>query len=256
MRRVSPESASVADMPPSAVTDAATGHVTATPPLAREIPSERTHHGDTVIDPYEWLRNKESTDVIAHLEAENDYTTARTAHLESLREEIFREIKGRTQETDMSVPTRKGRWWYFSRTVEGEQYGRHCRAPIASPDDWEPPSVEEGETLPGEQVLLDGNREAEGHDFFSLGAFEVSPDHRLLAYSTDTVGDERHLLRIRDLETGAQLPDEIPDTHYSVTWSRDGSTVFYVTVDEAWRPHKVWRHVLGTPVTDDECQHH
>ncbi|MBA3719010.1 MAG: S9 family peptidase [Nocardioidaceae bacterium] len=227
-----------------------------TPPQAREVPSERSHHGDTVTDPYEWLRNKDSPDVIAHLEAENAYTDARTEHLADLRAQIYAEIKARTQETDMSVPSRKGSWWYFARTVEGKQYGVQCRAPVASPDDWEPPLVEEGEALPGEQVLIDGNVEAEGHDFFALGAFAVSGDGQLLAYSVDTVGNERYLLRFKDLDADSLLPDEVPDTHYSTAWSSDGSTFFYTTVDDAWRPHKVWRHVLGTAVSDDQVVYH
>ncbi len=106
-------------------------------PIAARRPQStpRTHHGDAVDDVYEWLRAKEDPEVVAHLEAENAYTDARTAHLAGLREQIFQEIKGRTQETDLSVPTRRGDWWYFSRTEEGKQYGIHCRAPLASPDD-------------------------------------------------------------------------------------------------------------------------
>ena len=231
---------------------------TSGPPLAREVPTERTHHGDKVVDPYEWLRDKESEDVRGHLEAENTWTEQQTTHLAELRQQIFDEIKSRTQETDMSVPTRKGGWWYFSRTVEGKQYAAHCRCPvgIGAGQDWTPPTVDGDDALPGEQVLLDGNLEAEGHEFFSLGTFDVSPDGQLLAYSTDFVGDERYTLRVKDLGTGELLPDEVPDTFHSTTWSRDASTVFYVTVDEAWRPYKVWRHRLGTPVTDDEVVWH
>jgi len=214
------------------------------------------HHADTVEDSYEWLRDKTSPEVIAHLEAENAWTEAKTAHLAELREQIFTEIKSRTRETDMSVPTRKGEWWYFTRTEEGKQYGIHCRAPVGAPDDWEPPSVEPGGTLAGEQVLLDGNVEAAGHEFFSLGVFDVSPDGRRLAWSVDTVGNERYLLQFTDLTTGERLPDQIPDTSYSATWSRDGSTVLYTTVDEAWRPDTVHRHVLGTSVADDDVVHH
>ncbi len=225
------------------------------PPLAKEVPQERTHHGDTVVDAYEWLRDKESPEVLAHLEAENAWTEHRTAHLAGLRQQIFDEIKSRTQETDMSVPTRKGDWWYYTRTVEGQQYGVHCRCPAGSPDDWTPPPVGD-DPLPGEEVLLDGNVEAEGNDFFSLGTFDVSPDGRLLAYSTDVAGNERYTLRVKDLGTGSLLPDEVPDTFYSTTWSRDASTVFYVTVDDSWRPYKVWRHRLGTPVADDQVVHH
>ncbi len=226
------------------------------PPQAAQAAHQRTHHGDTVDDPYEWLRDKQDPAVIAHLEAENAYTEARTGHLAGLRERIFEEIRQRTQETDMSVPTRRGGWWYFSRTIEGKQYGVHCRAPVAAADDWDPPQVEPGQLLAGEQVLLDGNTEAEGHAFFSVGAFDVSGDGRLLAYSVDTVGDERYLLRFKDLESGTLLPDQVPDTSYSTAWSQDGSTVFYTTVDDAWRPDKIWRHVLGTPVADDQVVHH
>ncbi len=229
---------------------------TDSPPLAREMPHERTHHGDTVVDPYEWLRDKEAPEVRAHLEAENAWTELRTDHLAGLRQQIFDEIKGRTQETDMSVPSRHGAWWYYTRTVEGLQYGVHCRCPIGSDDDWTPPMVDEGAEMPGEQVLLDGNVEAEGHDFFRLGTFDISADGHLLAFSTDVTGDERYTLRVKDLRTGELLPDEVPDTFYSTTWSRDASTVFYVTVDDAWRPHQVWRHRLGTPVTDDVVVHH
>jgi oligopeptidase B len=214
----------------------------------------RSHHGDVFDDPYEWLRDKDDASVVAHIEAENAYTDARTAHLGGLREQIFQEIKGRTLETDLSVPTRRGQWWYFSRTEEGKQYGIHCRAPLASPDDWTPP-VPEG-ALPGEQVLLDGNAEADGEEFFSLGTFEVSTDGRLLLYGVDTSGDERYTLRVRDLETGATLPDVIEGTFAGASLSPDGRFVVYSTVDDAWRPDKVWLHELGTPVADDALLFH
>jgi oligopeptidase B len=248
------------DSPPDSPSDSPAAAALSGPPVAGRQPTERRHHGDTVVDPYEWLRDKDSPEVRAHLEAENAWSEQQTAHLADLRQQIFDEIKSRTQETDMSVPTRKGGWWYYTRTVEGQQYGVHCRCPAdggpRSADDWTPPAVDGDDPLPGEQVMLDGNVEAEGHDFFSLGTLDVSPDGRLLAYSTDVVGDERYTLRVRDLATGAQLADEIPDTFHSTTWSRDASTVFYVTVDESWRPYKVWRHRLGTAVADDEVVWH
>ena len=222
-----------------------------TPPAAARRPVDRTHHGDTFSDPYEWLRAKDDPEVIAHLEAENAYTDARTAHLDGLRERIFEEIKGRTLETDLSVPTRRGQWWYYGRTVEGSQYGIQCRAPLASPDDWTPPVLSADVPVPGEQILLDANVEAEGHDFFSLGSFEVSNDGRTLLYGVDTEGDERYTIRVRDLETGAALPDEIPGTFAGATFSPDGRFIVYTTVDDAWRPDTVWLHELGTPVADD-----
>ena len=227
------------------------------PPLARKTPTERTHHGDTVLDNYEWLREKESPEVIAHLEAENAYTVERTAHLAALRDTVFGEIKARTQETDLSVPVREGDWWYYSRTVEGQQYGIHCRAPITSVDDWNPPTIDDAATaVAGEQVLLDSNVEADGHAFFSLGSFDVSGDSRYLLYSVDTEGDERYTLRIRNLETGVDLEDVVPGTAGGATFDASGRYAFYTTVDDSWRPDTVWRHSVGTAASEDVPVHH
>jgi oligopeptidase B len=220
------------------------------PPIARRVHSERTHHGDTFVDEYAWLADRDDPETIAYLEAENAYTAAMTAGQAGLRQEIFAEIKGRTKETDLSVPTRKGGWWYYTRTVEGKQYPIYCRAAVR-PGETSPPSTEGGTPLPGEEVLLDGNEIAGDSPFFSLGAYSVSPDGRLLAYSTDFAGNERFTLRIKDLATGQTAADEIPDTFYGCAWSKDASVLFYVTVDAAWRPYRVWRHVLGTPAADD-----
>ncbi|NIL82973.1 Dipeptidyl aminopeptidase BI [Rhodococcus fascians] len=219
--------------------------MTITPPIAKKVPQGRTHHGDTFIDNYEWLRAKEDPEVIAYLEAENAYTEQQTAGLEALRGTIFDEIKSRTQETDLSVPTRMGQWWYYSRTVEGKSYGLQCRCPVDSPDDWTPPTLSSDVDVPGEQILLDANVEAEGHDFFSLGAFSISLDGTLLAYSTDTEGDERYTLRFKNLETGELLADTIENVAPGATWTADATHVFYLTVDESWRPDTVWRHTLG-----------
>lgn len=219
------------------------------PPVAKIQPHERVQHGDQVQDPYYWFLDKQDKDVRAYLEAENAFTTQATAGQAALREQIFQEIKRRTKETDLSVPSRKGGWWHYARTEEGKQYSIHCRLAAEGPN---PPELpEDGSPLPGEQILLDGNALAEGHDFFSLGAYDISPDDRLLAYSTDFDGDERYTLRIRDLETGQDLSDEIPDTHYSTAWSADNSVLFYTTNDEAWRPYRVFRHVVGTPADQD-----
>ncbi|MEV0903151.1 S9 family peptidase [Actinoplanes sp. NPDC049802] len=212
------------------------------PPTARRLPFERTFHGDTVTDDFAWLAAKDDPATRAFLEAENTWTDQATAHLEELRGTIFQEIRSRTQETDLSVPNHKGGFWYYTRTVEGKQYGIHCRMP-ARPGETDPPT---GEERPGEQVLLDGNELAEGKDFFALGTFDVSPDGRWLAFSTDFAGDERFTLRVKDLTTGEVLADEIPDAFYGSAWSADGSELFYITVDEAWRPCRVWRHTIGT----------
>ena len=226
------------------------------PPTARRVPHERTHHGDTVIDDYEWLRDAEAPETLTYLEAENAWTEQRTAPLEKLREQIFEEIRAHTQETDLSVPYRIGDWWYYGRSHEDKQYGASCRCPVQGPDDWTPPRLDADVAVPGEQVLVDADELAEGHDFFSLGGVSVSPDGHLLAYSTDVVGNERYLLQVKDLRTGELLPDEIPNTLGGGTWDRAGTTLFYTTPDDAWRPDKVWRHVLGTPVADDVVVHH
>lgn len=223
-------------------------------PIATKKPTIRSHHGDDFVDDYEWLRDKDSPDTIAYLEAENAYAAEQTAHLGDLRQQIFDEIKGRTQETDMSVPTRHGKWWYYSRTIEGEQYALSCRCPIDDPSDWTPPALEANTAVPGEQVLLDSNLEAEGHDFFSLGAFSITTDGNLLAYSVDTVGDERYTLRLKDLRTGEMLHDEITGTSHGATWSMTGSHIFYTTVDESWRPNRIWRHKVGS--TDEDVLVH
>lgn len=220
------------------------------PPTAERRPIVRSHHGDDFVDDYEWMRDKEDPATLAYLEAENAHTDAATAHLEPLRQQIFDEIKARTLETDLSVPVRRGKWWYYARTVEGQQYAIRCRCPIDDADDWNPPVLEADAEIAGEEILLDSNVEAEGHEFFSLGAFSVSDDESLLAWSVDTQGDERYTIRVKDLRTGEVLPDEITATSGGATWSAGGTHLFYTTVDEAWRPHRVWRHKLGS--TDED----
>ena len=144
-------------------------------PWPSGVETRREHHGDVFIDPYEWLRDKADPEVIAYLEAENDYVDRTTAHLEPLRQKIFDEIKSRTKETDLSVPTRRGDWWYYARTFEGKQYRVQCRCPATDPDDWNPPTLDENTEISGEQILLDSNTEAQGHEFFALGAATVKP---------------------------------------------------------------------------------
>ncbi|MCL2584050.1 MAG: S9 family peptidase [Streptosporangiales bacterium] len=220
------------------------------PPAAKRVPAKRTHHDDTVIDDYAWLTDPKDPETIAYLEAENAYAEAMTAHLADLRGRVFDEIKSRTQETDLSVPARKGGWWRYSRSVEGQQYSIMCRRRVRS-GETAPPMPADGEPLDGEEILLDGNQLAEGKEFFRLGTATVSPDDRRLAYSTDFSGNERYTLRIRDLASGQDLADEIPDVFYGCAWAADGSAIFYVTVDDAWRPCQVHRHILGTPVAED-----
>ncbi|HEX2038969.1 MAG TPA: S9 family peptidase [Acidimicrobiales bacterium] len=207
------------------------------PPVAPRRPHVIEAHGDRRTDDWYWLRDREDPEVLALLEAENEHTKAVLAHTEGLQQKLYDEIVSRIQETDLSVPARKGGYWYYARTVEGLQYPITCRRA----------GSEDGP----EQVLLDENVLAEGHDFLAVANDEVSPDHRLLAYATDYDGGERYGLRFRDLATGQDLPDVVEETYYGLAWSADSSTVFYTKVDEAMRPHQVWRHRIGTPTADD-----
>ena len=153
------------------------------------------------------------------------------------------------------MPTRRGDWWYYGRSFEGKQYGVQCRCPVGDPDDWTPPELDEHTEIPGEQILLDENVEAEGHDFFSLGAATVSLDGNILAFSVDVKGDERYTLRFKDLRTGELYDDKIVGIGAGATWAADNRTVYYVTVDDAWRPDTVWRHRLGAGLPAERVYH-
>ncbi|MGB3827583.1 MAG: S9 family peptidase [Ornithinimicrobium sp.] len=225
----------------------------ASAPVAARRPHTRTHHGETIQDDYEWLRDKSNPEVIAHLEAENAYTEAMTDHVADLRADIFTEIKGHTQESDLSVPVRHGRWWYYTRTVEGEQYPLYAR--VAVEVCRERPTPEPGHPPAHEEVVLDANAEAAGEEFFSLGAFDVSPSGEVLAYAVDTTGDERFDLRVKDVRTSEILDAAVLGIGYSVAWSLDEDYLFYTRVDEAWRPHQVWRHAVGGPADHDVLVH-
>lgn len=208
------------------------------PPVAERRPVTLEAHGDVRTDDWFWLRDKNDPAVIAHLEAENAWTETAMAGSRPLQEVLFAEMVARIEETDLSVPVRKGPWSYYSRTLEGSSYGIHCRRAADGPED-------------AEVVLLDENRLADGHDYFALGNFSISPDHRWLAYSTDTTGGERYTMRFRDLSTGTEAAESIADTSYGAAWANDNVTVFYVRVDEAMRPHQLWRHRVGSdPATD------
>ena len=217
------------------------------PPSPKRVPSRRERWGDVVEDDYAWLRNVDDPATVPHLEAENAWTEQVTAPLAPLRDQLFAEIKARTQETDLSVPWRKGAWWYFVRTEEGRSYAIHCRRP----DDGSGTAMDADERA--EQVVLNENLLAEGHDYFSLGVLDVSPDGRRLAYAVDHDGDERHLLRFRDLTTGHETEESIDDVSYGFAWGADSSTCWYTVVDDAERPWIVRRHVVGTdPAADVE----
>lgn len=222
-----------------------------TPPIAAKHPIARDFHGRTFVDDYEWMRNKESAETLDYLRAENAYTEQETAHLKELTENIFQEVKSRVKETDMSVPSRRGQYWYYGRSVEGKNYGISCRVPVAEgADPWTAPVIPEEGAPEGEEILLDANELAEGTEFFAMGASTVSDSGNLLAYSVDTAGDERFSLVIKDLRTGELLSDRLEGIFYGATWVGD-DYIFYTTVDDAWRPDTVWRHKVGTEQSED-----
>jgi oligopeptidase B len=210
----------------------------AVPPAARRVPHVLTAHGDERHDDWYWLRNRDDPEVIAYLQAENAFADASLAPLAALRDRIFGEIKARVQETDESAPVADGPWEYTARTLEGAQYAIHCRR-------------KRGDRPDAARVVLDENVLAGSHGYFALGAFEVAPDHAVLAYSVDFTGGERYTLRFRDLTTGVDLPDVVENVTYGLAWADDMRTCFYVRPDDAMRPNEVWRHVLGTPAADD-----
>jgi oligopeptidase B len=211
------------------------------PPKARAVPRACTIHGDTRVDEYFWMRNREDPETLAYLEAENRYTAAIMRPTEPLQERLFAEMRGRIKETDLSVPERIDGWLYYHRTEAGAQYPIYCRRPL---DDES-----------AEEVLLDLNPLASGHAYFRLGAFEVSPDHRKLAYSVDTSGAESFTLYVKDLATGALLAETIVNVSPSVAWANDSRTLFYVVLDEARRPCRLFRHVLGANPAEDALVH-
>ncbi len=183
------------------------------------------------VDNYFWLRNRSDPEVIAFLEAENRYTEEVMAPTKPLQENLYQEILGRIQETDVSVPVKRDDYFYYTRTEAGKAYSIQCR--------------KRGSLEAPEEILLDANALAEGQKYFRLGNFAVSPDHRLLAYSTDLEGDETYTIQVKNLVTGELLPDRIANTYYTLEWANDNRTFFYTVLDETKRPYRAFRHELG-----------
>jgi oligopeptidase B len=218
-----------------------------TPPRAERKPTASVHHGVRLIDDYAWLRAENWQDVMRepalldadirrYLEAENAYTEAALASTRDLQDTLFQEMKARLKPDDATVPTPDGPFEYFSNFVAGGQYLRLCRRPRGG-----------GEAA----ILLDGNAEAQGKAYWDIGAKTHSPDHKLLAYAVDDKGSELFTIRFRDLATGRDLADEIPDTRGEIVWANDSQTLFYIRLDANHRPLFVYRHRIGTPVSED-----
>jgi oligopeptidase B len=202
-----------------------------TPPVAKKIPKTTKIHGDTLVDDYFWLREKSNPEVINYLKAENDYTAAVMKPTAALQETLYNEMLARIKETDLSVPYPKDGYLYYTRTEQGKQYPIYCR--------------KKGTQRGKEETLLDLNAMAEGKAFLSLGAFQVSNDGHLLAYSTDETGFRQYKLQVKDLRTGTITPN-LAERVTSVTWANDNKTLFYVTEDETTkRSNQFFRHTLG-----------
>jgi oligopeptidase B len=207
------------------------------PPVAKQVPRVTELHGEKLVDPYYWLRQKKDPEVLKYLEAENAYTDTVMKPTEPLQERLYKEFLSRIKQTDLGVPVREGGYWYYSRTEEGKQYPIHCRKP-GSPDG-------------PEQVLLDLNEMAKGHKFYGVAVRQVSDDGNLLAFTDDTTGFRDYTLHVKDLRTGKLLPDRLTKVD-SVAWAADNRTLFYVTEDDAKRSYRLYRHQLGDPQDKDK----
>ncbi|MFA4838222.1 MAG: hypothetical protein WC703_01935 [Candidatus Neomarinimicrobiota bacterium] len=197
------------------------------PPIAQIISKTTVIHGDTLMDNYYWLRDKTNPEVIKYLEDENAYTASVMKHTEKLQKKLYKEMLSRIQETDLSVPSRKDDYFYYQRTVKGKQYPIYCR--------------KKGNLNAAEEILLDQNELAKGHSYLEVGVYNVSPDHRILAYSVDANGSEQYDLRFKDLSTGQTLSETIPNTYYGAEWANDNKTFFYTTLDSIGRPSRFIR---------------
>jgi oligopeptidase B len=208
------------------------------PPVAKKIPKELTTHGHTRVDNYFWMNQREDPEVIAHLEAENAYKDAVMKHTEALQDELFDEIKSKIKQEDESVPYKKNGYFYYTREVPEKEYYLICR--------------KKGSLDAEEQVMLNINEMAEGHDYYQLGGSSVSTNNKILAYGVDTVSRRKYTIYFKNLETGEILEDAIPMTTGSAVWANDNKTVYYVLKDDVTlRSERIMKHILGTPVEED-----
>jgi oligopeptidase B len=213
------------------------GGTTPTPPVAPRVDHREVRHGATVVDDYFWLREKSNPKVVEYLNAENAYTAAMTKDLQPFEDSLYKELLGRVKQTDLSVPVTRHGYLYYSRTEEGKQYPIQCRR--------------KGSMQAPEEVLLDQNELAKDHKFVGLGAFNLSDDQNLLAYTVDFTGFRQYSLQVKDLRTGQTLPDTT-ERVTSVEWAADNKTLFLVTEDAVTkRSDKLWRHTLGAAKFDE-----
>ncbi len=208
------------------------------PPIAKAISKADTSFGDIRLDNYRWLRNRENSEVIQYLSRENDYSEAVMAPTKALQESLYQEMRSRIKETDLTVPEKLGSYLYYYRTEQGRQYALFCR--------------KKNRMAATEEILLDENAAAQGHEYFDIGSYRLSPDQKMLAYTLDTTGSEYYSLHIKNIGNGQPLGDSLTQIDNSMEWGNDGKTVFYLTMDESHRPYRFYRHVLGTSQAKDD----
>ncbi len=222
----------------AAVGPAAAQQTAVAAPVAKVLPHQLEMHGHVRTDNYYWLRERDNPEVIAYLEAENAHTEAVMAHTETLQETLYQEIVGRIKQTDLSVPFFRDGYYYYSKTEEGQDYPIYAR--------------KQGSLDAAEEILIDVNVLAEGHEFTSVAWPAVSPDNNLIAFAHDTVGRRFYNVRFKNLRTGELLADEIPAVTSNIVWANDNRTLFYAKQDpETLRSYRIFRHVLGTPASKD-----
>jgi len=210
-------------------------------PDAKKIKKELTIHNDTRIDNYYWLNDREDSEVIAYLEAENAYTEAILKHTEAFQEKIYKEMVSRIKQDDETVPYRSNGYYYYTRYEEGKEYPIYCR--------------KKGNVDGQEEIMINVNEMAEGYSYFQVGGWDVSMDNKLIAYSVDTLSRRKYTIHIKNLETGEIYKDQIKNTSGGVTWANDNKTLFYVTKDESLRPCKIYSHKMDSG-TDDRLIFH
>lgn len=208
------------------------------PPIAEKIPKELTIHGDTRVDNYYWLNERENPKVVAYLEAENAYKDAVLKHTAEFQENLFDEMVGRIKQTDMSVPYKTRDFFYYTRYEEGREYPIYCR--------------KRGSLGADEEVLLNVNEMAEGFDFFQISGLTVSSNNEMISYGVDTVSRRKYTIHFKNLKTGEIYKDELPNTTGRAAWANDNRTVFYTIKEESLRPFKIKKHVLGTDISQDK----
>ncbi|MBS9768204.1 MAG: S9 family peptidase, partial [Flavobacteriaceae bacterium] len=213
--------------------------VKAQPPVAKKVKKELTIHGDTRIDNYYWLNERENPEVIEHLKAENAYTDTMMKHTEEFQQNLYDEMVARIKKTDESVPYKKNGYYYYSRTEGDAEYPLICR--------------KKGSLDAEEEIILDMPKMAEGEAFFSVGDYEISTNNELIAYTVDNVSRRKYTIYVKNLKTGEVYPDKIENTSGSITWANDNQTLFYTKKDEqTLLPYQVYTHKLGTPASEDK----